>query len=451
MLSFVTGDQIHEIGRRRALVIWLAGLSVYVLAIFHRSSLGVAGLLASERFDIGATQLAFFTVLQLAVYAVMQIPVGVLLDRFGSRALLLVGLGLMTAGQLAFAFSTNFGLAVLARAVLGAGDAMIFVSVIRLVTVWFLVRQAPLFMQLTGLIGQVGAIVAAAPLTLALHHLGWTKAFAGASSLGMLLMVVVLALVKDSPYQRRDAIRTKVVVLARSLRQVWGHPATRHGMWLHFTSQFSATAFGMLWGFPFLVRGEGMTPTGAGVLMMAMTGWVVLSGLGLSVLVARFPFYRSWIVVTIVAAIATAWTVVLLRSEPAPLWLLVVLVFTVATGGPASMVGFDLARTFAPVNVTGRANGLINAGGFSASLLAMGLIGLVLDWRSPGGTASYDLDDFRVALCVQYAFWVLGVVQILRYRRRSIAWLRREHPGAVERLRSGEHVAHVGMGDVEGV
>ena len=100
--------QVHDIGRRRAWAIWLVALAVYVLAVFHRSSLGVAGLLASERFDINATSLAAFTVLQLVVYAAMQVPVGVMLDRFGSRAMLLSGLALMTAGQLFFAFTTSF-------------------------------------------------------------------------------------------------------------------------------------------------------------------------------------------------------------------------------------------------------------------------------------------------------------------------------------------------------
>ena len=128
-------------GRRRAWTIWAIALSVYLLAVFNRSSLGVAGLLAADRFGIKATQLATFTVLQLFVYAAMQIPTGVLLDRFGPRRVLLTGLVLMTLGQLAFAFAESFGVAVLARAVLGAGDAMIFVSVLRLVAVWFLVPE----------------------------------------------------------------------------------------------------------------------------------------------------------------------------------------------------------------------------------------------------------------------------------------------------------------------
>ena len=73
----VSSRQVHDIGRRRAWVVWLVALSVYVLAVFNRSSLGVAGLLAADRFDISATQLAAFTVLQLLVYAGMQVPVGV--------------------------------------------------------------------------------------------------------------------------------------------------------------------------------------------------------------------------------------------------------------------------------------------------------------------------------------------------------------------------------------
>ena len=98
----------------------------------------------------------------------MQVPVGVLLDRYGSRALLLVGLVLMTGGQLLFAFVESYPLAVVARVVIGAGDAMVFVSVIRLVAAWFLVRQAPVVTQLTGQVGQTGAILAAAPLSWAL-------------------------------------------------------------------------------------------------------------------------------------------------------------------------------------------------------------------------------------------------------------------------------------------
>ena len=75
----------YPIGGRRAWAVWGAALLVYVLAVFHRSSLGVAGVLAAERFHITSAQLATFTMVQLLVYAAMQVPVGVALDRFGKR------------------------------------------------------------------------------------------------------------------------------------------------------------------------------------------------------------------------------------------------------------------------------------------------------------------------------------------------------------------------------
>ena len=446
----MTGDQIHDIGRRRAWAIWVVALAVYVLAVFHRSSLGVAGILATERFHINATSLAAFTVLQLVVYAGMQVPVGVLLDRFGSRTLLLCGLVLMTTGQLGFAFSTSFGSAVIARAVLGAGDAMIFVSVIRLVSIWFLVRQAPLITQLTGLTGQLGAIAAAAPLTLLLDRLGWTRAFATVSSIGLLLLIAVVVLVKDSPYRSDAVVTIKLRALAQSIRTVWGNPGTRLGMWSHFTSQFSGTVFVLLWGFPFLVRGLGWSEAAASGLLMAMTAWAVASGLLLARLVARLPLYRSWIVIGVVLTMAVAWAAVLLWPGVPPGWLVVVMAFATASGGPASMVGFDLARTFTPVQAIGRANGLVNVGGFTASLLTMALIGVVLDLAEPGGMQAYALDDYRLAMAVQFPFWIFGIVQILRYRRRGLDHLRRVHPGAVEEMRAGRPFVHPGIG-TEGV
>ena len=423
---------------------------MYALAVFHRSSLGVAGILAAERFDINATSLATFTVLQLVVYAGMQVPVGVLLDRFGSRVMLLAGLVLMTGAQLAFAFTTSFAGAVVARAVLGAGDAVIFVSVIRLVTLWFLVRQAPMVTQLTGLTGQLGAIAAAGPLAYLLAHLGWTRAFALVSSIGVVLLVAVLLVVKDSPYRRDEVVAVKLRALAQSVRTVWGNPGTSLGMWSPFTSQFSVTVFILLWGYPFLVNGLGWDTAAASTLLMAMTAWAVVSGLVLARLVGRLPYWRSWIVIGIVAAMVVAWTAVLLWPGVAPAPLVVVMACAAATGGPASMVGFDLARTFTPVHAIGRANGLVNVGGFTASLLTMALIGVVLDLREPGGMEAYTLDDFRLALAVQYLFWAFGVWQILRYRRRGLDHLRRMHPGAVEQLREGRPFVHPGIG-VEGV
>lgn len=429
---------MHNIGRRRAWVIWSVGLSVYVLAVFHRTSLGVAGLLAADRFDISAAQLSTFTVVQLAVYAAMQIPVGVLLDRFGSKRLMSTGLVLMTGGQLWFAFAGSFEVGLAARILLGAGDAMVFTSLLRLVAVWFRVKQAPFVTQLTGVVGQLGAIAAATPLAAALATFGWTRSFATAAGLGVVLSVFLLLLVKDSPYRGEAVERIKVRALASTLAEVWGNPGTRLGLWVHFTSQFGATVFTMLWGYPFLVRGEGLDPRTASLLLVVMTVTAMAFGPVIAAFTARVPYRRSQLVLVIVAVIATVWAVVLLWPGRAPLWLLVLLVVVTAVGGPGSMVGFDLARTFHPSSRLGRASGVVNIGGFTASLLAIALIGVVLDRLAPGGPDEYTLRDFRIAMSVQFLFWGVGVVQLVRYRRKSLRYVEDVDPAALEALRRGD-------------
>ena len=421
-----------ELADRRlsqAIGIWTVGLLTYLLAVFHRSSLAVAGLAATERFGISAAQLATFTTLQLLVYAGMQIPVGLLVDRFGPRNILLTGATVLTLAQTGFAFADTYALALLARVFVGMGDAMTFVCVLRLVNTWFGARRIPIITQLTGVLGQAGAIIAAVPMTLALADLGWTKAYLLAASLGIVLVVALVLVVHDAPGSRSmrgPAMSTGEI--RASLAASWQHPGTRLGFWMHFTTQFSATTLGLLWGYPFFVRGEGQSKQTAGLLLTLMVVAVMSAGPVLGWRITVRPWHRSTLVLAIVAAIVTAWTAVLAWPGHAPLWLLVVLVIVTGVGGPASMIGFDLGRTSNPVQRLASATGIINQGGFYASLVLVIAIGLILDWRTPGSSNDYTPSAFRWAMSFQYVLWTIGLVQIWRYRHRARSRLREDDP-----------------------
>ena len=430
----------HPLGGRRAWTVYAVAVAVYVLAVFHRSSLGVAGLLAADRFEIASTQLSVFTMVQLFVYAFMQIPVGALLDRFGARRLLAVGVTLMTAAQLGFAFAESFAGGLAARVLVGLGDSMVFIPLLRIVALWFPPVRIPMVTQITGLLGQLGALAAASPLVYALHAWGWTPSFVVAAGLGVVLGLLLLAVVRDSPYPDHELDRIKIRALARAVRTAWGTPGTRLGLWSHFSAQFGANVFALLWGFPFLVAGQGLSPQTAGTLLMLMVFTTVVCSPIIGGFVTRYPFSRSTLILGIVSAIAGVWAVVLLWPGRAPLPLLVLLVMVTALGGPGSMVGFDLARTFNPPTRLGSATGIVNVGGFLASLSTVTLIGIVLDRVAPGGPATYTADSFRLAMSVQYLVWGLGVVQILRYRRQVRRELKANDPEAYAALRAGEAI-----------
>ena len=407
--------------RGRAWTVWSIGIVAYAVAVFQRSSLGVASLEAQHRFHASAAVLSLFAVMQLAVYASMQIPVGVLLDRFGTRRLVAAGGLVMAAGQLLLGVSHSVPVAILARVLVGTGDAMTFISVLRLVGFWFPARQAPVVTQLTGIVGQLGQVVAAYPLVAFLRHAGWTATFAGAAAAGVVVAVAVLATMRDAPQgvTASDPSPIRLAEIRRNLREAWAEPGTRIGLWTHFVTQFSGTVFALLWGFPFLVRGEHVSPGTAGALLSMMVFIAMGVGPVLGHLAGTWPRRRSALTITIVTTTATMWTAVLAWPGPAPLWLIVALVVVLASNGPGSMLGFDYARTSNPAIRLGSASGIVNVGGFVASLTTMLFVGLLLDAATGGGgPASYDLGAFRFALCFQYAVWLFGIVMVLRVRRQ---------------------------------
>lgn len=402
-------------GGGRAWLVWTIGLLAYVAAVLQRTSFGVAGLAATDRYGIGPETLSLFVVVQVVVYAGMQIPSGLLLDRYGSRRLLVVGSGVMVAGQLLLAVTAVLPLAITARVLVGAGDALVFLSVIRLIPRWFPGRRVPLVTQLTGILGQAGQILSAIPLIAVLDAYGWTTAFGSAAAVGVLALVLVVAVVTDAP-RPLPAVSEPLSAraLAGRLRAVWLRPGTRLGFFTHMATQFSGTVFALLWGVPYLVTAQGMSEIAAGGMLTTFVVASIVVGPLIGEVTARRPLRRSWMVLGIIGANAAMWTIVLALPGPAPRWLLVLLVVVMATGGPGSVIGFDYARTSNPPENLGLAQGVVNQGGFLASLLVIGGIGAVV-----GAAGGYGFDAFRLAWTVQYPVWVLGGAAVVITRRKA--------------------------------
>ncbi|WP_431865917.1 MFS transporter [Microbacterium paraoxydans] len=415
----------------RAWAIWSVGVAAYVLAITNRTSLGAVGVEAADRFQADASTLALFAVVQLAVYGGMQIPVGVLLDRYGSRPIITAGMLLMAAGQLTMALSPSIGIAIVARVLLGAGDAAVFPAVLRLVATWFPAQRGPVMVQFTGIIGQAGQLIALVPVAALLHATTWSITFGSIAGLGLLFTILVWLIVRNNPAESGPDVSvntdTGVVRVVTSaidtgvgIRAAWAHPGTRLAFWSHFTTPFAGTVFVLLWGMPFLTAGEGLTTAhAAGIISIYVVAGMILGPI-IGDLSRRLPNHRSLaLVLPAVGVQMAAWIAVIALPGPAPDWLLWVLAIALATGGPASMIAFDHARTHNPVHRLSTATGVTNAGGFIAALIAVFVIGLLLDAQGAGTPDTYTLDAFRVAFLTLIPLWVLGVVFILVERKRT--------------------------------
>ncbi|MDN3495929.1 MFS transporter [Planococcus sp. APC 4015] len=415
----------------RAWLIWIVAVAAYVLAIVNRSSLSAVGVDAAERFQADAATLSLFAVVQLAMYGGMQIPVGVLLDRYGARPIMTIGMILMALGQLTMALSPSVGIAIIARVLLGAGDAAVFPGVLRLIATWFPAQRAPVMVQFTGIVGQTGQLIALVPLAALLHATSWTITFGSIAGLGILFAILVFLLIRNHPPERdadvsvntdTGAIRvvTSAVDTGVGIRAAWAHPGTRLAFWSHFTAPFAGTAFVLLWGMPFLTAGEGRTIAEAATVLSTYVIVGMVIGPVMGDLSRRIPQMRSRVLVLPAVGVQLiAWVVVIAYPGPAPLWLLFGLAVALAMGGPASMIAFDHARTFNPAHRLSTATGVTNAGGFLAALIAIFLIGLALDLQGAGTPDTYTLEAFRWAFLTQVPLWLLGGTFIVIERKRT--------------------------------
>jgi len=413
------------VNSRRAWLIFAVGAFAYLIAVMQRSSLSVAGVDATERFDIQAALLSSLAVVQIIVYAALQIPVGVLIDRIGPRTLVAIGAALMAAGQLTLATAPDVTVAIAGRMLVGAGDAMTFISLQRIIVSWFSGRKLPILSQLLGTTGALGQVLSALPFSLVLHGLGWQPAFTIAAGASVVSFVVVVLFLANFPPCTPATAPIVLGSAIRQLRESLARPGTQLGFWAHFVTQSPGTMFSLLWGFPFLSVGLGYGPHTASLLITLIVATGVVSGPVLGILTARYPNRRSNIVLGIVAAMGVAWTAVLAWPGVPPAWLIVLLVLVIAVGGPGSVIGFDYARTFNPARSLGSATGFVNVGGFTASFVMMFLIGVLLDVidSARGGTGApeelYSLESFRIAFLVQYLVVGVGVVLLVRARRRT--------------------------------
>ncbi|UJB42871.1 MFS transporter [Streptomyces sp. A1-5] len=402
-------------GGRKAIAVWGVGVAVYFVAITYRTSLGVAGLDAAHRFHINASALSTFSILQLLVYAGMQIPVGLLVDRLGAKKVLALGVVLYTAGQFGFAFSDAYGMALGSRALLGCGDAMTFISVLRLGARWFPARRGPMIAQIAALVGMAGNLISTLVLARLLHTFGWTTTFAGSALGGIAVLVLLLLFLKDHPEgfapPPTPREHSGATFVRRQIANAWREPGTRLGMWVHFTTQFPAMVFLLLWGLPFLVEAQGLSRGTAGELLTLVVLSNMAVGLVYGQIIARHHAARLPLALGTVAATALLWALTLCwPTTHAPMGLLVMLCVVLGACGPASMIGFDFARPANPPERQGTASGIVNMGGFTASMTTLLAVGILLDATG---------DNYRIAFASVFVLEALGVTQILRLRSRA--------------------------------
>lgn len=401
----------------RALIVWVAAVLVYIAAITSRTSFGVAGVDAIERFQVDATRIAVFTSVQVGVYALAQIPMGMAIDKFGPRKLLTIGALVMGIGQIILGLTDDYGVAIIARVLIGAGDASIFLSVMRLLPFWFPLRKTPLFGQLTTALGQLGQVLSAVPFMAMLGAQGWTASFVTLGSAVALIAFAALIAVRDVPEQRvkkgtATPAETSTTPVKQSLRTslklILRNPLCWQGFFIHYLLMLWQNVFTMMWGVPLMTLGMGLSVTEVGLMLSINTLFAVIAGPFIGVISARTGHRRDVVAILMAFVPAIAWFVFLSSDEPRGLIAIVIINIIQGLTTPMSGYGFDTIRERLDRSILAAGTGLANMGGFLASMAAAQLVGVLLDVVDTDG--GYDWADFRIAYTAVFLIWAIGIV-----------------------------------------
>jgi len=391
---------------RRAAIAFLLGALFFAYAFVLRVSPSVMVDDLMRDFAVGGAVLGNLSAFYFYAYSGLQIPVGLLLDRFGTRWLMTAAAAVVAGGTLLFASADATGSAYLGRLLIGAGCAFSWAGTLALVNQWFPGRFA-LLAGASQLVAMGGAILGQAPLALTVEGLGWRDTMAWLALIGIVLAVLICVVARDRLRHKRDD-----TLAGRSgVRAVAANPQTwlAAGFGLAMTSPM--LGFGALWGVPYLIAvHEVERTTAAAVASLVFLG----NGVG-GVLFGwwsdRIHMRKHPMLVGGLLCVGAQLSFLL--APGLPIALVATLVFAAGVGGSTMVLAFAVAREHNSLASAGFTIGIINTAVTGSGALLQPLLGWILDTRwdglMVGGARSYSPDTYQIALLVVPAIGVIGL------------------------------------------
>jgi predicted MFS family arabinose efflux permease len=392
----------------RVVLPFLAG---YYLSYVYRAVNAVLGPTLAAEFGISAAQLGLLTGMYFFAVGLFQIPLGVLLDRFGPRrvngALLLIAAG----GALLFSRSTNFGELAGARALIGLGVSACLMATMQAFVLWFRPERMSTMIALAYSMGGLGALTASAPLELALRHFGWREIFDALAGATLVLSSIFFLLVPEHSAQRKPAaLRDQVAGLARIARDgAYWRVALAIG-----TTQCAAVALFTLWitawlrdvaGFDRAAAAQGL----AVVCIALIAGYFFFGRLADGF--ARRGRSQLPLFVAGVAGSLLCLGLLALNVTAGAVFLWAGFVFC---GTAATLAHSILTRRY-PRDMTGRVNTTLNTFTFLGIFLGQWGTGVILNlW--PQTATGYDPRGYSYALGTLWLIQLLGLAWLWRGR-----------------------------------
>ena len=400
----------------------------YMLVFFHRMAPGAVAAELMQTFLTTGAALGSLAATYYYVYTAMQIPSGVLADTLGPRLSVTVGSLVAGIGSLVFGLAPDFSTAALGRFLVGLGVSVVFVGLMRSNAVWFSERFYGRISGITLLLGNLGAILAAAPLALMLDIMSWRQVFAAIGIFSLLMAVITWLFVRNRPedmgfpsVREMEGLPTHAPHERHWFHAQWEvlrNRAVWPGFWVNFGVTGNLFSFAGLWGVPLMRDIFGLGKAAASTYTTASLAGFAIGCLAMGWSSDHLGRRKPVIVGAALLSLLSWLGFILLPWGPGWSGYLLYAIVGFVAGG--FVVTYAAAKEVCRPASAGMAIALVNTGLFLGAAIMQPAFGWVLDLTWDGhvveGMRVYAAADYRNGLWLAVGFAALALLASLRIR-----------------------------------
>ncbi len=404
----MVGDAISSQQRRQRTLAISVVAAAYVLSFFQRfAPAGIAADLVAA-FDTHAAALGVLAATYFYVYTLMQVPTGILVDTLGPRRILLLGGLVSGGGSLLFGLAPSLELALVGRTLIGLGVSVTFIAMLKIIALSFEDNRFASVVGICMLIGNMGSVLAGAPLSWLAQLAGWRSIFVGVAVISVVLGIGCWQWVRDRPERpgstpaaSANRPRFDRTVVLSGLLSVLRNRATWPLVCINFGISGSFFAFAGLWITPFLTQAHGMSRATATTHVSLYFAGFAIGCVLIGALSDRLRLRKPVLILTSHAYLAI-WLIWLTVGR-LPLLISYTLMAIMGLLTASFTLSWACAKEVNPPQLSGMSTSVINMGGFLAGAILQPLVGWVMDqsWQgtlSTSGARIYSLEDFRAGM-----------------------------------------------------
>ncbi len=381
-------------------LMWFSATLLYGYQFFLRASPTVLAQQLMQAFKIDATDLGILVSFYYMAYAALQIPIGVLIDKIGLRRVLSVSALICALGTLQFASADTLIEVKLGRLLMGCGSAGVFLSCIKLITLWFPRKQFGIFLGFTMMMGTLGAINAGAPLAFLNQSLGWRQSLMVIAMVGLVLGGILWGVIRDRACPLSNSRAVEKISLWSGLRLVLTNKQILLASFYGFTFYAVLSSFSDLWGTTYIMRAYGLERPAAAAITSTIYIGVAFGGPFFGFVSERLQSRK--IPMMIAAAGSLLLFCAVLYGPEYSVTVVSLLLFSLGFCVGGKLMNFAVATDTVPYSVSATATGVINTCAMASGVVFQPLIGnlMGLNWNgvTEHGIARYTTENYVLGL-----------------------------------------------------